>query len=222
MRMPGADAGRILSITAGYIPSGIAYGALATAVHVPWYVTIILSVVVYSGAVQSAFVGFWSIGFEPFSLIITAFLLNLRHTFYGPHLEEVHKGLRERDIAEIGPFLTDEVYAIAVSKPVMGVPRIKFYAVFAYLCWFSGSAIGVALVGGIPSYVLPILFLALPALFLGLMVPKIEGSATGAAAATSVLVSVFFRVYGLPAYFLLISILAGVVVGLAISWSRRM
>ncbi len=56
--------GGLTAISAGYVPSGIAFGAIATALHVPVWATISLSALVYSGAVQSAFVGFWSIGIE--------------------------------------------------------------------------------------------------------------------------------------------------------------
>ena len=211
------DISRILSIVAGYIPSGIAYGVLATAVQIPWYFTILLSLVVYSGAVQSAFVGFWSLGFEPFSIILTAFLLNLRHTFYGPHLEENYNSVQRKDIAEIGPLLTDEIYALGVSEPLIPISKLKRLAIFSYACWFLGTLTGIISTGGMPPFLLPILYLSLPALFLGLMVPKIKGIETVAAATASIAVAVLFRVYGFPAYFILLSIVAGVVSGVVFS-----
>lgn len=215
------DLGWALSILAGYLPSGIAFGALSTAVHVPWYFTTALSVVVYSGAVQSAFIGFWSLGFDPVSLIMTAFLLNLRHTFYGPHLEEHYGNIRSLDIVTLGPFVTDEVYAIGVSSKGMTIPKLRAVSIFSYSLWIAGTVTGIALTGGIPSYILPILYLALPSLFLGLMVPKLKGSPTSSAAVASIVASIFFKLYGLPAYLVLASIVIGVMAGvLAMSLSK--
>lgn len=210
------DLGWILSILAGYLPSGIAFGVLSTAVHIPWYIVILLSTIVYSGAVQSAFIGFWSFGFEPFSLLLTAFLLNLRHTFYGPHLEEHFKNVNLRDILTLGPFVTDEIYAIGVSAEEMTIPRLRGISLFSYSLWIVGTITGVALTGGIPQFILPILYLALPSLFLGLMVPKLKGSPTVTAAIASVLVSALFKLYGFPSYFILVSIVVGVTAGIVI------
>jgi len=105
------------AITLGYLSAGIAFGALAESLHVPYYFTAALSIFVYSGAVQSAFLGYWTIGIEPVSLILTGFLLNLRHTFYGAHIQNLRPELEFIDIISLSPLLTDETYAISVSHP---------------------------------------------------------------------------------------------------------
>lgn len=212
--MNRASLSRIIAILSTYVPSGIAYGTLATAVHIPWYYTIALSVAVYSGAVQSAFVGLWTIGFEPVTLIVTAFLLNLRHTFYGPHLDENYPGMSSTDMYSIAPFLTDELYALSVSDPPMEVPEVKKLGYFAYACWFMSSTFGVAFAGGLPSFLYPILFLALPALFLGLMVPRVKGRSTMASATVSIAIAIFLKAYSFPEYSILISIVGGILAGM--------
>ncbi len=212
--MNTSSLGRIIAILSTYVPSGIAYGTLATAVHVPWYYTVVLSVVVYSGAVQSAFVGLWSIGFEPVTMVVTAFLLNLRHTFYGPHLEENYPEMSALDMYSIAPVLTDELYALAVSDPPMSVSQAKRLGYFAYACWVTSSAVGVVFAGGLPSFLYPILFLALPALFLALMMPRIKGSSTAASAVVSIAIAIVIRIYNLPEYSILLAIVAGILAGL--------
>lgn len=201
----------------GYIPSGIAYGVLATAIHIPWYITMGLSFIVYSGAVQSAFIGFWSIGLEPFSLILTAFLLNLRHSVYGPHIEEEFHQVRIRDMLSLGPLLTDEVYALGIGIKPMSVGKLRLIAIIAYLAWIGSSALGIVFTGGIPGYFLPALYLALPALFLALMAPRVRSSGTISAAVFSVSASVFFKIQGFPDYFILVSILFGILGGIVFS-----
>lgn len=197
----------------GYIPSGIAYGVLATAVHIPWYFTLMLSFVVYSGAVQSAFLGFWSIGLEPLTLILTALLLNLRHSIYGPHIEEQFELVHRSEVLSLGPLLTDEVYALGIGVQPMHISKLRGIAVLAYITWIGSTILGIVFTGGMPHYMLPALYLALPALFLALMVPKIKGGSTMAAAVFSIFLSAFFRIEGFPEYFILISIVSGFVAG---------
>lgn len=211
----------LFPILVSYVPSGIAYGVLATAIHIPWYFTLVLSLVVYSGAVQSAFLGFWSIGLEPFTMILTAFLLNLRHSIYGPHIEENFKTVDGRDVLSLGPLLTDEVYALGVGIKTMSIPRLRVIALIAYLTWVSSTLLGMVFTEGIPGLLLPALYLALPALFLALMVPRIRERGTFVAAAFSVSVSVFLRFDGFPVYYILLSILVGIVAGVLASPELR-
>ncbi len=211
----------LFPVLVSYVPAGVAYGVLATAIHIPWYFTLMLSLVVYSGAVQSAFLGFWSIGLEPVTMILTAFLLNLRHSIYGPHIEESFESVGSRDIFSLGPLLTDEVYALGVGIQPMDMPRLRVIAMIAYLTWISSTALGMAFTEGIPRLLLPALYLALPALFMALMVPRIREAGPFVAAALSVTASVVFRLEGLPVYFILVSILVGIVAGILASPGLR-
>ncbi|QRF76494.1 azaleucine resistance protein AzlC [Thermoplasmatales archaeon] len=203
-------------ISAGYLPSGIAFGSLSIALHVNMIYAIALSLLVYSGAVQSAFLGYWATGIDPFSMIITAFLLNLRHTFYGAHIESSKGIISLREIGSVGPLLTDEVYAIAVSYPSLSILNLNGIALYAYFNWFAGTAIGIIAASFAPSAVLGILFLALPALFLGLLVPRIRNRYGLATALTSGAVALFGRIFNLPPFFIIIPIILGVLAGILI------
>lgn len=211
----------LFPLLVGYVPSGIAYGVLATAIHIPWYFTLSLSLIVYSGAVQSAFIGFWSIGFDPLSLIFTAFLLNLRHSVYGPHLEEEFNHAEKRDVFSLGPFLTDEVYALGVGTKPMTLGKLRNISILGYFLWFGSTSLGIIFTGGIPGYLLPTLYLALPALFLALMVPRVKGAGTLIAATISVVVSVTFKLEGFPDYLILVPILLGLIGGILASSDLR-
>ena len=118
--MPSTLRSLYFTISASYMPSGIAFGAFTVALGIPFLYAVMLSLLVFSGAVQSAFLGFWATGLDPFSMVLTAFLLNLRHTFYGPHLSSSGYNVSSRGIILIGPFLTDEVYALSISAQGMG------------------------------------------------------------------------------------------------------
>ena len=201
-----------------YLPSGIAFGAFATALKIPVVITIALSLFVYSGAVQSAFLGFWVTGLEPFSMILTSFLLNLRHTFYGPHIESERNDIKLKNVLTIGPLLTDEVYALSVSPLFPDKKHIFFLAIFAYANWASATALGAFVAGIAPPRVLDILLIALPTLFLGLLVPRVRSSYAVVTAMSAGIIAISGRLLHLPAFFIIIPILGGVIIGYA--WKK--
>ena len=95
-------AGLFVPVSLGYVPSGIVFGSLSYILGLKLYYVLGLSAFVYSGAVQSAFLGFWSSGLDIPGILITAFLLNLRHSFYGSHVERSIGKLRRLTILEMG------------------------------------------------------------------------------------------------------------------------
>jgi Predicted branched-chain amino acid permease (azaleucine resistance) len=100
----------MLLVSSGYIPTGIVFGSLAFILGLKIEYTLGLSAFVYSGAVQSTVLGIWVSGINIPSLILIAFLLNLRYSFYGIHMERKLNKITTIAILVIAPFLTDEVY----------------------------------------------------------------------------------------------------------------
>ncbi len=204
---------KYFSISFSYIPAGIAFGAFAIALRIPAPYAIMLSLLVFSGAVQSAFLGFWVAGIEPFSIILTAFLLNLRHTFYGAHIESQRKNVTISDIFKIGPFLTDEAYALAVSDSGMSNNAIFALSIYGYINWASATVLGVFLASIVPLHYLDILLMALPALFMGLLVPKLKGNYAIITVASAGAISIIGRILDFPSFFIIVPIMLGVIAG---------
>ena len=218
--MPTALRSLYFTISASYMPSGVAFGAFTVALGIPSVYAVMLSLLVFSGAVQSAFLGFWATGLDPFSMVLTAFLLNLRHTFYGPHLSSSGFNASSSDIMLIGPFLTDEVYALSISAPGMGTRNLLKLSVYGYINWFIATVIGVTLAALAPIRIIEILLIALPALFIGLLMPRIRNGPTIITAASAICIAITGRILDLPSYFIIVPILAGVLLGYYYSKAR--
>jgi predicted branched-subunit amino acid permease len=210
-----------LPVSMGYIPSGIVFGSISYILGLKFYYVLGLSAFVYSGAVQSAFLGFWSTGLEIPGILLTAFLLNLRHSFYGPHLERKIGGLSKIAIFAIAPFLTDEVYGLAISAGSITGSKVMKLAMWAYLNWFFASAAGFLLFSHISTKYLADLTIALSALFLGLFVPNVKGKDTAIVAITSIAIAAIFRLSGVSAYYYIVAIFAGVIAGVAFSMAGK-
>ncbi|WP_393971844.1 hypothetical protein OXIME_000430 [Oxyplasma meridianum] len=62
---------------------------------------------------------------EVYSFIITAFLINLPHRFYGPHIQHQRPFPVFKNILSLSFLLTDEINAILVFHPDLEKRRMQ-------------------------------------------------------------------------------------------------
>ncbi|UMZ74529.1 AzlC family ABC transporter permease [Natranaerofaba carboxydovora] len=136
---------KALPIVLGYIPIGFAYGVLAREVGLNLIETVMMSVLVYAGSAQFIGVELFGRGADPFSIITTTFLVNLRHLLMSASLSVNFKKFPGK-ILPIAAFgITDETYAVNSvefknydrdEKFVLGLQFTSHGA------WILGSAAG--------------------------------------------------------------------------------
>ncbi|MGO1974412.1 MAG: AzlC family ABC transporter permease [Propionibacteriaceae bacterium] len=152
---------------------GASFGAVSIGSGLTVWQTMVLSLVLFSGASQFAFVGVVAAG-SPFAAIPAALLLGVRNAFYGVTLSEI---LQPKGFARLwtAHFVIDETTAMAVSREGTRASRLAFWATGLILCglWQVGTLTG-ALVG---SAIDPADFgldAAAPAVFLALLWPALR------------------------------------------------
>lgn len=137
-----------LPVLAGYLFLGMAYGILMSDKGFPFYWTVIMSSVVFAGALQYASITLLVSVFDPVTALILAILVNIRHLFYGIAMLEKFKGLNGKFFMVYG--MADEAFSInATVTPPEGVQPNHFYLWTTGLCYFywqvscwSGHLIG--------------------------------------------------------------------------------
>jgi len=148
------------------------FGAVSIASGLSLAQTLVLSLVMFSGASQFAFVGVAAAAGSPYSAIPAALLLATRNAFYGLPVSEI---LQPRGPARLwtAHFVLDETTAMAVAQPTRGAQRYAFWATGLILCtlWQCGTFLG-ARVGAVID---PLTFGldASPAVFLALLWPAL-------------------------------------------------
>jgi 4-azaleucine resistance transporter AzlC len=165
---------RTMPVLFGYVPIGIAFGFLLVKAGYPWYFAPLMSLLIYSGATQFLAIGFLLKGTSFPEIILTTFLLNLRHTFFGLSLLKKYGNL-----SFFKPYaifaLTDETYALvtgAEEPPAASKGAYYFFlSALNHSYWIAGSVIG-ALVGNAVTMSLKGLDFALTALFVVLTVEQ--------------------------------------------------
>jgi len=156
-----------LPVFTGYLFLGIGYGILMNKSGLSLPLTMVMSSLVFTGAMQFASIPLFLSSFNPISLFILAMMVNLRHLFYGISLLPKYKNLGLKKYFMIFS-LSDETFSINVATKVKeGINPSWFYffvSLLDYLYWNSASLIGFLLASQIPNNIKGIDFV-LTALF---------------------------------------------------------
>jgi len=170
-------------VVVGYLPAAVAFGVAAQSAGLNATETVLMSLIVYSGASQFALAGLLAAGASWLAMAAIGLVLGIRHVLYGsslvPHLRRLDTA--RAAVAAFG--LTDEVFAVASVKltpgqtPLTGFGWLVGLETGAYVSWTLGSWIGAvagtAVVSALPSLA-PALSFALPALFVALLVSLVR------------------------------------------------
>ena len=203
-------------IVLGYLPIGFAYGVLAGKAGLSPASAVLMSVLVYAGAAQFIAAGLLSAGALPLTIVVTTFLVNLRHALMSASLAPHLRGWRPRTLAAFAYQLTDETFAVHTTEFIGREPdhRQAFCVnACAQVAWVCASWLGV--VGGqlIPDPRPWGLDYALPALFLALLVFQLRGQIDLAVALVAGVLAVGLTWLGLDYLSIVLATCAGATLG---------
>ena len=179
---------------------GVSFGAIGAASGLSVPAVMLLSLLMFSGASQFAFVGVIAAGGAPVTAISSAWLLGVRNSFYALRLSPVlgPKGLWKLLAAQL---TIDESNAVSAAQESNRDQRLGFWvtgvAVFTF--WNAATllgAIGGNLLGSVETWGLDG---AAAAAFLGLLWPRLKGNLILAVLGAAVaLVAIPFTPAGVP------------------------
>ncbi|MFB7448171.1 AzlC family ABC transporter permease [Streptomyces sp. NPDC056194] len=154
-----------LSVGMGFVPLGLAFGALVVQSGLDWWWASLSAAVAFGGSFEFLLIGLVVAVAPLTSVAVAAFLVNVRHVFYALSFP-LHR-VTGRLGKAYGTFaLCDEAYALASAEQARSWtgPRILWTQFFLHAYW-AGSATAGALLGSlIPEGVTGLDF-ALTALF---------------------------------------------------------
>jgi len=164
---------------------GIVYGAAAESLlGVP--LTLLSSVVIFSGTVQFTMVGLLAAGSGPLAVLWAVFVVNVRNFALGGVLRPHLRGsIRRRSL--LSWFLIDETVGLALASPETADRTLLRAGLWAYGSWVLGTAAGVA--GGATFGLESLAAAIFPVLFIGLASLMVVGAAGVARAASGAVVT---------------------------------
>jgi len=210
-------------IVMGYIPIGFAYGVLAQQAGLSTRNTVLMSLLVYAGSAQLIAVGLFAIGVPAFSIILTTFVVNLRHLLMSAALSPYMRHWRKGELAAFAYELTDESFAVHIARFTEHTPpKGEVFAInaTAQLSWIFGSWVG-AVAGQLIGDVKPLaLDYTLPAMFIALLVMQIKDRRHSVVAAATGLLAVALTLGGLGHWSVIVATLTGATLGMALEMRK--
>ena len=218
MKRATAAASFSVSFTVGLY--GIAFGAAGTAAGFSLLQTCLLSLLTFSGASQFAVVGVLGAGGSALSGIATASLLGIRNSLYGLRLAPL---LHLRGWKKIvGAQVTiDESTGVALGQADLGVDAMKqgfwLTGIGVYIFWNLFTVVGALGAEAMGNPAAWGLDAAVPAAFLGLVWPRLNGNFERALAISAIALSLVmtpFVAAGVP-------IISTALLAVAFGWKAR-
>jgi 4-azaleucine resistance transporter AzlC len=206
-------------IVVGYLPIGFAFGVLADKAGLSHSNTMLLSLLVYAGSSQLIAVGLFEAQVPALSIILTTFIVNLRHLLMSAALSSYVRGWRRSEIVAFAYQLTDETFAIHSMRFTSNErSKVEVFGVnmTAQAGWLLGTWLGIV-AGQFVADVEPLaLDYALPAMFLALLVLQIKDQIHVFVALLSGVLSVALFLMGVDQWNVILATFMGATFGVII------
>ncbi|WP_319562559.1 AzlC family ABC transporter permease [Marispirochaeta sp.] len=203
----------------GALPFGMIYGTLAVTAGLSRAAAMGMSAIVFAGSAQFIAVGLIGAGTPVMIIIVTTFVVNLRHLLYSttllPHLKKLPLIWR----MPLAFWLTDETFAVSVHRWTAedSSPNKHWYqlgsSLAMYLNWQFWSFMGLVVGASLPDAAGWGLDVAMPVTFIGMTIPFVKSVPMLACVLTAAFSALLFN--GLPYKAgLMIACAAGILAGL--------
>ena len=208
-----------LPLVVGAIPFGIIFGALAVNSGLSAGAAAAMSAFVFAGSSQFIAAGLFGSGAGILIIVLTTFVVNLRHSLYSITLAPHMKHLPQRWLAPLGFWLTDESFLVVIERyrqPDASPYKHWFFlgsALFMYVNWNLCTWIGIIAGQTLPNPASWGLDFALVVTFIGMVAPGLRNRPVAASVLVGGLAAILLA--GLPNRLgLIVAALAGVVAGM--------
>jgi 4-azaleucine resistance transporter AzlC len=217
-----------LPLLVGVFPFGMIYGILALSAGLTPAAAQAMSSIVFAGSSQFVTVQLIPAGAPAIVIILTIFVVNLRHALYSASLAPYIRHLSARWKALLAYLLTDEAFAVGIlhylhskesgdEAPTRGHWYFLGAGLTLWSAWQLSTAAGIFLGAAVPeSWSLDF---TLPLTFIALVIPTLKDRPAAAAALSAGVVALL--AFALPYKLgLILAALAGIAAGMLLEKRR--
>ena len=173
----------VAAVALGAAVTGASFGAISVGSGLPWWMPVLMSLVIFAGGSQFMAVGIVAAGGSPAAAVVAGLVLNARHLPFGLAIGDV---LGKSPLARIvgSHLLIDESTAFAMSQKDPARARAAYWACGAalFVSWNVGVLVGALAGQAIGDPATFGLDAAFPAAMLALTLPALKDTATRNAA----------------------------------------
>ena len=163
----------MLPLWTGLIPFGLAYALSARTAGLSAFDTQLMSVVVLAGSAQFSAAGLFGIGASGASIILTTFIINLRHLLYTLSLgQRLELSWPQKLLA--AHFTTDEAFGVTIASNTITFPFFMGTALSLFAAWNASTLAGILLSAAVPDPAALGIDFVFPLAFLALLIPLLK------------------------------------------------
>jgi 4-azaleucine resistance transporter AzlC len=199
-----------------YVAIGMAYGVLAVDNGITPWLAVLMSALVYAGTAQLVGVQMIALSLPPLSIIVMAAVINARFFVMAsalvPHLRQLKWWERTLYATQ----LTDATFALHIARlPKTDASKTEVFTtnIVGHLVWVGATIAGVVVgqtANNLDAFAIDF---AMPAMFIGLLVPLIRSRSQILVALGAAVATVCFQAVGASFWAILIATLVGLLIG---------
>lgn len=199
-----------------YVAIGMAYGVLAVDNGIAPWLAVLMSALVYAGTAQLVGVQMIALNLPPISIIVTAAVINARFFVMASALVPYLRRLKWWERMLYATQLTDATFALHIARlPKTDAGKTEIFStnVVGHLVWVGSTIAGVVVgqtAGNLDAFAIDF---AMPAMFIGLLVPLIRDRGQVLVALGSAVATAGFFAAGAAFWTILITTLVGLLIG---------
>ena len=164
-----------LPIGLGYLSVAFAFGVKASLLGLPAILTILISMTNLTSAGQLAGITVIAEAGTLLEMAATQLVINARYALMSVALsQKAESGYIMPKRLFSSAFVTDEIFAVAVTKPSFGFSYFTGLSLLPYLGWTLGTVLGALLGNVLPAEIQSALGIALYAMFIAIIIPPAE------------------------------------------------
>ncbi len=161
----------------GYLSVSFTFGIMAIIAGLYWWEAVLISMSCVTSAGQLAGIQVMISPGRYIEMLVSQLTINVRYSFMSISLsQKVTEKFSGIWRWIFGFMITDEIFAVAVSKPVVRRSYFAGLSVMPYLGWTGGTLAGALLGDVLPASVMSALGIAIYAMFVAIVVPEMKKS----------------------------------------------
>lgn len=173
-----------LPISIGYFAIAMTFGLIAVSIGLNVWAATSMSILVYAGASQFVALELLAAGTGLTEIVMTTFILNLRHLLMSTVVAERLQATRKWS-ALLSFGITDETFVVSTvtqtdeekeTEPTLYPAYLGGILIVSYSGWIAGTVVGSLFAQWIPVSLATSLGVALYAMFIGLLIPSVRQS----------------------------------------------
>ncbi|MBO4395673.1 MAG: AzlC family ABC transporter permease [Eubacterium sp.] len=164
-----------LPIGLGYLSVSFTFGIMAILMGLYWWEAVLISMLNVTSAGQLAGITVMLSPGHYVEMLISQLTINIRYSFMSISLsQKVTDKFTGIWRWLFGFMITDEIFAVSVSKPVVRRSYFAGLTIMPYIGWTGGTLLGACLGDILPDSVMSALGIAIYAMFVAIVVPMMK------------------------------------------------